>query len=186
MTSRWLQLALDTRESASLSPLCANSANSAKSPDPERVSTPFGTIGTIGTASGEDRNASPGEAHDLADLAEREAVLIEDAGVPAAYAGAFAALQSRIPAGVDRPRWELFIDDAARFLDGWGAEAEAAGWTPASLFGLHATAPLARYDEMGALWLFKGERCEALTAEWLRLSNGLKFYRPTGQGKGEA
>lgn len=124
-----------------------------------------------------------GEPHDLADPGEREAMLIADGGIPECYAAAFAALQQRVPAGVDRRRWELFLNDAGLFLDAWGREADECGWTPADLFGLHPTAPLARYDEMGALWLLKGNHVEALTAEWLRLSKGLKFFKAARPGK---
>jgi hypothetical protein len=97
--------------------------------------------------------------------------------VPAPFAGAFAALASTAPEHLSTDRWRLFLDDSPAFLDQWGEQAAALGWTADDLFGLDSVAPLARYDRMGLLWMLKGERVVALTAAAARLSAGLSFYR---------
>jgi hypothetical protein len=111
------------------------------------------------------------------DETEREAIAIELGGVPEIYAAAFAQIQVNAPPEVPLERRQQFINDAGMFLDEWGREAERLGWIAEELFGLHPTAPMARYDRMGLLWLLKGERVVALTATEARLSGGLMFYR---------
>jgi hypothetical protein len=120
------------------------------------------------------------------DQAEREAIVIgEDeqrslaiplGHIPAVYADAFAKLLAGAPADVPAKRWHRCIIDAVEFLDQWGEQAARLGWGPDELFGLHPVAPLARYDNMGTLWLLKGERVVALTETEARL-NGLACYR---------
>ena len=117
----------------------------------------------------------------VVDEAEREAIAIELGGVPEIYAKAFAAIQAHPPADIPQNRWERFIDDAGRFLDQWGAEAERLGWAPEELFGLDPIAPMARYDRMGLIWMLHGETVLELTAEGARLAGGLAFYRRPAQ-----
>jgi len=79
---------------------------------------------------------------------------------------------------VPRARLELFAVDAQRFIDTWGPQALALGWTVSDLFGLDPVAPLARCDRMGLVWFLKGrEHVIALTAGRARLSGGTSFYR---------
>jgi hypothetical protein len=78
---------------------------------------------------------------------------------------------------VQLERWHQFVNDAGIFLDQWGREAERLGWMAEELFGLHPYTPMARYDQMGLIWMLKGERVVALTATGARLSGGLTFYR---------
>jgi hypothetical protein len=113
----------------------------------------------------------------VVDEAEREAIAIELGGVPEIYAGAFAAIQAHPPADVPHDRWERFIDDAGRFLDRWGAEAERQGWTADDLFGLDPIAPMARYDRMGLIWMLHGESVVALDVKQAKLVGGLAFRR---------
>jgi hypothetical protein len=77
---------------------------------------------------------------------------------------AFAALERGCPDAVPVARWREAVDDGSRFLGQWGEQAEALGWTAEDLFGLHPTAPLARYDSMGLVWLLRGRKVVALTA----------------------
>jgi hypothetical protein len=144
----------------------------------------FGTIGSFGTG-GEDRN---GPSSDLLpglqkvspieiDEAEREAIAIELGGVPIIYASAFAHLQAHAAPGVPIERWDQFINDAGIFLDLWGHEAERLGWRAEELFGLHPEVPMARYDQMGLIWMLKGEYVVALTATGARFLGGLTFYK---------
>jgi hypothetical protein len=89
-----------------------------------------------------------------------------DAGVPTAipYAEALTELQDRQPQGVGEARWHEALNDGRRFLEIWGKRAADLGWTGDDLFGLHPTAPLARYDAMGLVWLLRGRPVVALTA----------------------
>ena len=74
-------------------------------------------------------------------------------------------------------RWRLATADAERFLAEWGGAAERLGWAAADLFGLHPTVPLSRVDQMGLVWLLKGERVVLLTEVAARLERGLAVYR---------
>ena len=76
-------------------------------------------------------------------------------------------------------RWQQCLEDGRRFLETWGAQAEALGWTAADLFGLH-TPPerprpfysrLSRYDETGLIWLLQGKEVIALTADTATIRN---------------
>jgi hypothetical protein len=123
-----------------------------------------------------DSHDAPAAEPDI-DQDEREAIAIELGGVPVLYATAFAQIQANPPADVPRERWYQFVDDAGLFLDLWGCEAERLGWTSADLFGLDPVKPMARYDNMGVLWMLKGEAVLDLTAKSAKLSGGLTFYR---------
>ena len=111
------------------------------------------------------------------DKDEREAIAVELGGVPLLYARAFADIQAHPPPDVPRERWHRFVVDAGRFLDQWGSDAERLGWNVADLFGLDPVKPMARYDNMGMVWMLKGETVIELTAKAARLSGGLTFYR---------
>ena len=63
-------------------------------------------------------------------------------------------------------RWEQAKRDASRFVEKRRDKAAAFGWCDEELFGLHPTAPLARYDVMGLLWMLQGREIVDLTAEW--------------------
>lgn len=88
------------------------------------------------------------------------------------YAAVAAKLFEECPAYIERPVWEEAVADAQAFLEKWGAQAKALGWTSADLFGLH-TPPsnprpnyqrLARHDATGLVWLLDGRAVVALTA----------------------
>jgi len=98
------------------------------------------------------------------------------------YRKVFGILQLRPPALVPIERWQQCVEDGSRFLAKWGEQAEALGWTPADLFGLH-TPPerphpsysrLSRYDQTGLIWLLQGRPVVALTADTAAIEN------PTG------
>lgn len=77
----------------------------------------------------------------------------------------------------DRERWLQARRDARQFLHSWGERAYVEGWKPGDLFGLHPTAPLARYDHMGLLWILRGIEIIELDALKARLANGQAYYR---------
>jgi hypothetical protein len=90
---------------------------------------------------------------------------------PSPYARVFAALEARCPDLIEPADWQQAAEDARRFLATWGERAEALGWTPRDLFGLHKIPDkprpsyrrLSRYDETGLVWLLDGRPVVALT-----------------------
>ena len=48
--------------------------------------------------------------------------------------------------GMTGPRWEKMRESAIAFLDEFGDEAAALGWTTPELFGVHPTAGFIRVD----------------------------------------
>ena len=106
---------------------------------------------------------------------------------PDPYASALAVLRAECPAYVDAADWQQAIEDGHRFVTQWGKLAEALGWAPADLFGLHTPpekpAPnyrrLSRYDQTGLIWLLHGRRVVALTKDTavIETANGTVAYR---------
>jgi hypothetical protein len=82
---------------------------------------------------------------------------------PDVYAAAYATLNARCPALVNELRWHEAKADADVFLSRWGAKALDLGWTAPDLFGLHPSAPLARYDCIGLVWMLRRRYVMALT-----------------------
>jgi hypothetical protein len=89
------------------------------------------------------------------------------------YAEALDRLERRRPDHVEAARWHQCLLDAQRFLAAWGDKAAALGWNSGDLFGLHSPlakphptySRLSRYDCTGLLWLLRGRRVVALTAD---------------------
>jgi len=94
------------------------------------------------------------------EFAERAALTEAGAKVPVAWLEGFARLDPGLsPADVPPRRWEQFVDDARRFLDGGFAEKAAAlCWGPLDLFGCNRDRPFARIDQAGLCWLIGGNR----------------------------
>ena len=88
-----------------------------------------------------------------------------EGGVPALYAPQFAAMQVVIPDSSRSVADRLqVIDDAGRFLDAWGQEAERLGLSPDALLG-----------PGGLVWALKGRSVVALTREGAQISDGQSF-----------
>src|SRR6516162_10240373 len=106
---------------------------------------------------------------------------------PVSYASTLAALRAECPAHVDAADWQQAIADGHRFVTEWGKHAEALGWAPADLFGLHTPpekpAPnyrrLSRYDKTGLIWLLHGRRVSELTKDKavIETATGTVAYR---------
>jgi hypothetical protein len=87
------------------------------------------------------------------------------------YDEVIAKLRSSCPDHVDPERWRHAVQDADRFVAGWGKQARAVGWTDHELFGLHNVPErpaatyrrLSRYDQTGLIWLLHGRPVIALT-----------------------
>jgi len=137
----------------------------AKAPKVDLIETrTLGGLGALGDAEAEiqisappiaalDRAAVWGEAE-----AERAAIVEHDGRIPRAWGEGFARLDpDRPPRDVPLRRWQRFIDDIGRFLDGpFCAVAAALGWGPLDLFGCDREHPFARVDHAGLLWLLNG------------------------------
>jgi hypothetical protein len=97
---------------------------------------------------------------DPSDDVERSAIVQGDAGVPRSWAEGFARLDlDQPPANVPPRRWQQFIDDIGRFLDGALAnKAVALGWGAFDLFGCDRDRPFDRIDQQGLCWLISGNR----------------------------
>lgn len=98
------------------------------------------------------------------------------------FADGYRNLSSKCPDHIPEDRWHRAIEDGRTFLNQWGEEARALGWTADDLFGLHVppTKPhpsycrLSRYDCTGLIWLLQGMPVVMLTAGTASIRN------PTG------
>ena len=88
------------------------------------------------------------------------------------YGRVVAAFEAGCPDLVPAERWRQAVEDGHAFLARWADQAEALGWSPRDLFGLHkppakphpSYGRLSRYDETGLVWLLQGREVVALTA----------------------
>ena len=122
---------------------------------------------------------------------ERAAIAEYDGGAPRAWAEALARLDpNNAPAHVPPWRWLRFIDDCGRFLDGgWARQAAAFGWGPLDLFGCDRERPFARIDRAGLLWLLRGRKLVAFTADTATIetpTGAHQTYRRASISYGEA
>jgi len=74
--------------------------------------------------------------------------------------------------GVSHHRWQLFLDDCAKFIDshdGWAGRAVELGWDALALFGCDRNRPL---DQPGAglLWRLSGGRLLAIYKDWATIA----------------
>jgi hypothetical protein len=82
-----------------------------------------------------------------------------------------AVLCERCPDYVEVADWQRAIEDGRSFLEQWGEQAKALGWTTRDLFGLQPVPDkpalsyrrLTRYDETGLCWLLRGRQVVALS-----------------------
>ncbi len=86
---------------------------------------------------------------DGAEIDERAGIASDS--VPALFLDAWARLNHQKPFAVSEAEWRRALDDGGRFLDAWGEDAAALGWTPGDLFDVTA----------GLVWRLAGERVEA-------------------------
>jgi hypothetical protein len=104
-----------------------------------------------------------------------------------------AAFEAGCPDLVPAERWRQAVEDGRAFLARWRDQAEAFGWSPRDLFGLHkppAKPPpsysrLSRYDETGLVWLLQGREVVALTNGTAAIENATgaitiyrRFHKP--------
>ncbi|WP_157182285.1 hypothetical protein [Methylobacterium sp. WSM2598] len=79
--------------------------------------------------------------------------------------------------------WPRAYDRAADFLERFGEEAEALGWTASLLFGVHPTRGVIRVDYCGALVLTVGGPAVSLTGTEIRFGH-LAYRKKPGQPTG--
>ena len=95
------------------------------------------------------------------------------------YGRVVAAFEAGCPDLVPAERWRQAVEDGHAFLARWADQAEALGWSPRDLFGLHkppakphpSYGRLSRYDETGLIWLLEGRKVLALTGETAAIHN---------------
>jgi hypothetical protein len=69
------------------------------------------------------------------------------------------------PVMIEPKRWLQFQGDASRFVDRWGGQAAALGWSSLDIFDCHPTHPTDRYDAMGLVWMIADTEVVAMGAE---------------------
>ncbi len=90
-----------------------------------------------------------------------------EGGVPALYAPPFAVMQVTLHSQIQQDvRFERAVDDAGRFLDACGHEADRLGWSPAALF-----------DASGLVWALNGRSVVALSSTAATRSDGQVYIR---------
>jgi hypothetical protein len=94
--------------------------------------------------------------------------------------------RSEPPTWASAERWRELVADAEGFLAVWGKAADQLGWTTLDLFGVHPTAPAARFDVMGLILILRGRKVSALAEQTATIdcNSGAKltFFPRTGAG----
>src|SRR5260370_3792538 len=66
------------------------------------------------------------------------------------------------PMMIEPKRWLQLQKDANRFVDLWGRQAAALGWSSLDIFGCHPLRRSDRYDCMGLIWMVTGADLQAM------------------------
>ncbi|MDP4026329.1 hypothetical protein Q8W71_27270 [Methylobacterium sp. NEAU 140] len=85
--------------------------------------------------------------------------------------------------GAQSGEWSRVLARAVAFLNEFGEQAEALGWTAPRLFGAHAEAGIVRVDACGALALPIGGAVRAITATEISFGH-LTYREKPGQPEG--
>lgn len=118
------------------------------------------------------------------DLAPALAALPQNDGLALWRAGLGILSPHRAPCpGYRGGEWSRVYDRARVFLDTYGTQAEALGWTASRLFGVHPSAGIVRVDACGALVLPAGGEVRAITATEIRFGHLTHREKP-GQPEG--
>lgn len=139
----------------------------------EQVSRNVANVAIVASPNGPDCDC-PGWAVEYA--FEERAGLAADRIAPA-YLDAWARLNCQTPASVSDAEWRLALDDGGRFLDAWGEDAAALGWTPGELFDVPRAGRLG-----GLVWQLNGAGVEALGADHVRATDGRMILRDLASG----
>jgi len=133
-------------------------------PAGQRLDVPAG--GTNGTCGTVETRGTLGTGERSGDDIEERTGMAADC-VPAIYLETWARLNCRKPQRIGETDWRRALDDGGRFLDRWGDEAAALGWTAAHVFHLAG----------GLVWRLGGRTVEALGRDRVRLDDGQSLQR---------
>jgi hypothetical protein len=86
-------------------------------------------------------------------------------------AGLLAIADKPSPVTIKPNRWLQFRGDASRFVDQWGGQAAALGWSTLDVFGCDPTHPADRFDTMGLVWMIADAEIVAMGPEVVNLRN---------------
>jgi hypothetical protein len=75
------------------------------------------------------------------------------------------------PIAINPKHWLLLQDAAMRFVELWGEQAAALGWSALDIFGCHPTHPADRYETMGLVWMIADAEVVAMGAEVANIRN---------------
>jgi hypothetical protein len=116
---------------------------------------------------------------------KKESELIASGGFPIEwYAISCELSETDEPLECFGDRWKTMAEDAGVFLERWGKTAYLLGWTVLDLFGVHPTAPAARFDVMGLIPILNGRRVVAITRDTATIrapSGAILTYRRNPQ-----
>ena len=94
----------------------------------------------------------------------RAVLLAVPDGVPEAWVQGVGDLMVMPPHSAwSDENWKTLQEGALRFLREWAAQAHRLGWDALDLFGVHPTAPAARFNYMGLVPLLKGRPVVVIT-----------------------
>lgn len=98
-------------------------------------------------------------------------------GVQVEWAEGLAKIEA-MPAPLDWPdhRWPATVGGACKFVQTWGGQASALGWSAIELFGCHPSKPYARLECIGLALSLASAPVLALTAKTARVGQAT-FYR---------
>ena len=96
---------------------------------------------------------------------EQASICAELAAIPEEFARAFIQMQAMATKVLGERAGRGAIDDAGRFLDRWGSQAAALGWSDEALFGVP------EYGAKGLLWELEGMEVVALSEQTAALSD---------------
>ena len=105
-------------------------------------------------------------------------------GIPVEWARGLIRLRSMArPADIEPERWRMVLTDAAAFLERFGAQAAALGWTTGEVWGAHRSAPLQRLEAGGLVLFLQGREIVAMAEDKATVrttdDKSLSFYRRT-------
>lgn len=90
------------------------------------------------------------------------------------HVATMAARETRPPKGYRPDDWRAFLRDALAFVETWGAEAEALGWSDLAAFGVHPEAPAANYAAMGLVPMLRGASVTSLAEDRAETRRGAR------------
>lgn len=98
--------------------------------------------------------------------------VVHERSIPGDWAAGLSAMSKKpCPISVEAKRWLQLQRDAQRFVDQWGQQSAALGWSTLDIFGCHPTNPEHRFDQMGLIWIIAGAEIIAISAEVASIRN---------------